>query len=108
MYRPDSESVLPRQLVGMGFEPVAHGRQEIIRVQRLWHADWGEFRIEPEETIDLGHRVLVLGHIRGHGLSSGAGIDTAWGLLVTTTRGLVVREQFFFDHAEALDAAGLE
>jgi hypothetical protein len=50
---------------------------------------------------------LVLGRIRGSGLSSGAGIDTDWGILVTFVAGWVIREQFFFDRGEALEAVGL-
>jgi ketosteroid isomerase-like protein len=107
LYRPDSESILPHQLVEVGFEPVARGRQAVVGVQRRWHADWGEFRIEPEEVIDLDGRVLLLGRIRGSGLSSGAGIDTEWGNLATFAAGRIVREQFFFDRAEALKAVGL-
>jgi hypothetical protein len=107
-YHPHSETNLPHQLVEVGFEPVARGRQAIISTQRRWHADWGEFRIEPDEIIDLGGRVLVLGRIRGSGLSSGAGMDGNWALLVTVSTGAwIIREQVFFDHAEALEAAGL-
>jgi ketosteroid isomerase-like protein len=107
-YHPDSETIVPHQLVAVGFEPIACGRLAILSFQRRWHADWGEFRIEPAEVIDLGGRVLVLGHIRGSGLSSGAGTDSEWGLFVTIApNGWIVREQVFFQHAEAVAAAGL-
>ena len=108
LYHPDSETIVPHQLVAVGFEPVAHGRRANIDLQRRWHADWGEFRIEPDQAIDLDGRVLFLGRIRGSGLSSGAGIETDWGVLITVTRGRIVREHFFFDRNEALEAAGLQ
>ena len=47
------------------------------------------------------------GRIVGTGLSSGAGFDSDWAVLLTISDGRVVREQFFFDRSEALEAAGL-
>jgi ketosteroid isomerase-like protein len=68
----------------------------------------GDFRFEPEELADLGDgRVVVIGRQKGSGLSSGAAFDTDWAVLITLSAGLVSREQFFFDRAEALAAAGL-
>ena len=107
LYHRDSETIVPHQLVDVGFEPVAHGRQANIDLQRRWHEHWGEFRIEPEQVIDLDGRILFLGRITGSGLSSGAGFETDWGLLVTYAAGRVIREQFFFDRDEALEAGGL-
>lgn len=108
LYQSDSEHKFPHQLVEMGFDPVVRGMQANLDVHRRWNADWGEFRIEPKEAIDFGDRVLVLGHIRGSGLSSGAGIENEWAnLLTVAAAGRVVRDQLFMDHGEALEAVGL-
>ena len=108
LYHPDCETVIPHQLVAVGaFEPTVRGSQARLSVQRRWHAEWGEFRIESKEVIDLGDRVLILGHVRGSGLSSGAGINSEWGVVCTFATGWVVREHVFLDHAEALEAVGL-
>ena len=57
--------------------------------------------------IDLGDRVLVVGRVKGSGLSSGAAVDSEWADLFTVSAGRVIREQVFFDHAEGLEAAGV-
>jgi hypothetical protein len=56
---------------------------------------------------DLGDRFLVIGHIRSSGLSSGAAIDSDFANLFTLSAGRIIREQVFFNRAEALEAAGL-
>jgi ketosteroid isomerase-like protein len=86
-----------------------HGREDRIRFQQRWIAEWGEFRFQPDEIIDLadGRRLMMLGRVKGSGLSSGAAFDDEWGVLFTLAAGQVIREQAFFDHAEALEAAGL-
>jgi hypothetical protein len=56
---------------------------------------------------DLGDRLLLIGRISSSGLSSGAALDTHFANLFTISAGLVIREQVFFSHAEALEAAGL-
>lgn len=72
-------------------------------------ADWGEFRYEPDEGLDLGgDRLLLVGRVRGVGRGSGVEIDSEWGLLATISDGLLAREQSFLDKAEALEAASLK
>jgi ketosteroid isomerase-like protein len=85
------------------------GRQERIRFQQQWVADWGEFRFEPEEIIDLGdgRRLMWVGRIKGTGLSSGVPVGGECAVLLTLSAGWVVREEVYFDHAPALEAAGL-
>ena len=108
LFHPDCETLIPHQLVTVGaFEPIVRGSQARLSVQRRWHAEWGEFRIESTEVIDLGDRVVMLGYVRGSGLSSGAGIDSEWGVVCTIAAGWIVREQVFLDHGEALEAVGL-
>ncbi len=91
----------------MGVEGT-HGRDPRIRFQQRWIAEWGEFRFEPDEMLDLGdHRLLVVGHVKGAGISSGAAFEEEWAALLTLSAGWVIREDAFFDHAEALEAVGL-
>jgi ketosteroid isomerase-like protein len=79
-----------------------------MQAQRRWIDEWGVFRFEPDELIDLGDRLLMVGRMKGSGLSSGAVTTNEWALLVTVSAGRVIREQVFFDHAHALEAAGLQ
>ena len=106
LYHPDCESTFASQLATLG-ERGTRGRDERRRWQERWRAEWGEFRFEPDEVIDLEDRQLVVGRISGSGLSSGAAVDSEWAALFTSSAGRVIREQIFVDHAEALEAAGL-
>jgi len=106
-YHPEGELITPPQLVGLGFEPLYRGREDRIGFQRRWIDEWGEFRFEPEEIIDLGDRVLLIGRITGSGLSSRVLVDSEWANLLTVSAGQVVGEQIFVEHGEALEAAGL-
>jgi hypothetical protein len=89
----------------LGLE-AANRRDSKVAFQDRWQADWGGFRFEPEELIDLGNRVLVVGHMKGSGLSGGAAVDNDWAYLVTFSGGRVRHEQIFLDRGEALEVVG--
>ena len=108
LYHPDIEFITPPGLAGLGFETVFRGREARFDFQRRWNADWGEMRFEPDEMLDLGNRLLFIGRVKGSGVSSGAAFESEWAVLFTVSAGRLVREQPFFDRAEALEAAGLE
>lgn len=107
LYHPNVEHTTPPLFAGLGNESVTHGREERVRFQRRWSAEWGEVRFEPEEVVDLGGRVLVVGRVKGSGLRSGASVENEWAQLFTLSAGRVIREQAFIDHGEAFEAAGL-
>jgi ketosteroid isomerase-like protein len=107
-YDADVEFFPPRGLVGLGDEPAYRGLEARVRYEQQWRAEWGDFRYEPDQLRDLGNRFLVIGRIRSGGLSSGARIDSDFANLFTlSARGRVIREQVYFNRAEALEAAGL-
>jgi ketosteroid isomerase-like protein len=62
---------------------------------------WSEFR-------DLGERVVVLGHVRGRGRESGIELDSQYGAVAEFRKGRFITYRDFFDHREALKAAGLK
>ena len=107
LYHPDCEFVTPPNFVALGFDPVYHGRPARFEFQRSWSAEWGQVRFEPVEVVDLGDRLLFLGHVEGSGASSGAAVESDWGVLFTLSAGRIVREQPFFDRQAAVEAAGL-
>lgn len=107
LYDPAVELLLPPGLTAIGFEPVVRGREERVRFEVRWRTEWGEYWYVPEELRDLGDRVLVVGRMKGSGPSSGAAFDNEWADVFTISAGRVVREHVFFDHAEAIEAAGL-
>ena len=108
VYHPtDSELVVGERFLGLAMEGT-RGRDARIRFQEAWNAEWGEFKFEPEELFDFSdNRALIIGRIRGSGRTSGAEFDGEWAALMTVADGWVVKEDVFFDHAEALEAAGL-
>jgi ketosteroid isomerase-like protein len=108
-YHPDAELVTPPEAVVVtNFPANVKGRRERVRLERMWRAEWGDFRYEPEELIDLQDQVLLLGRMVGSGPSSSAASESEWADLLTISKGQVVREEVFFNRADALTAVGLE
>ncbi len=94
--------MLPPDLVG-----VHHGHEAYVRVWKAGLEVSDDYRLEPEEVIDFGDRVLVAGRQTGRGTSSGIPFDEPLLSLFTLRRGLVVRLKDFATRDTALEAAGL-
>ncbi len=109
LYHPEVELIVPPEFVGLGLDPTVYrGLEGRMRFERRWIAEWGKLRYELEEVVDLGDdRVLVVGRVKSSGPSSGAPVDNEFAEIFTSSAGLVIREQAFFDHGKALEAAGL-
>jgi ketosteroid isomerase-like protein len=105
---PDYETIPPPEFVALGFDPIYRGREGPVRFHLQWVAELGEFQNEPDEIIDLGDRVLVLGRIEGSGVSSGAAFADEAAYLITISAGRMIREQEFRSHEQALEAVGLQ
>jgi ketosteroid isomerase-like protein len=93
---------LPPDLVG-----VHHGHAAYVRVWKAGLEVSDDYRLEPEEIIDLGDRLLVAGRQRGRGTGSGVPFDEPLLSLFTLRRGLVIRMKDFAARDNALEAAGL-
>ena len=107
LYRDDVESVFDPGWVGLGFGN-SRGRNARFQTLTEFYAGARELHFEPKELIDLGDdHLLVTGRMRGTGISSGAPFDAEWANLVTISAGLVIRDQVFMSHREALEAAEL-
>jgi ketosteroid isomerase-like protein len=106
-HHPQVEMIPDQQLTRLGFDDIYRGVDGRIRFQLRWLSDWGDWEFVPEEVIDFGDRLFVSGRMAGSGRASGAGIGTYGATLFTLDKGRVTREQFFFDPARALEAAGL-
>ena len=108
LYDENVQLATASELVRLGFDGTYQGREERVRFQRRWISEWGDFQFAPEELFTLDdHRVFVSGRIVGSGRRSGASVDNYWGAVLTISEGRVVREEFFWDRDEALEAAGL-
>src|SRR5829696_209783 len=71
LYDTQIELISDPRLTALGFDRVYRGREERIRFQERWTAEWGNFQFAPEELVDLGDgRLFASGRIVGSGLSS--------------------------------------
>jgi ketosteroid isomerase-like protein len=87
------------------FDPLYHGHDGYLEVWRDLLESFEDVRLDPEELLDLGDRVLVTIKLSGHGAGSGVSVSQPLFQLFTLRRGLVVRQDDFQDRAEALKAA---
>jgi ketosteroid isomerase-like protein len=94
--------MLPPDLVG-----VHRGHEGYVRVWEAGLEAADNYRLEPEEVIDFGDRLLVVGRQTGRGTSSGIPFDEPLLSLFTLRRGLVVRLKDFATRDKALEAAGV-
>jgi ketosteroid isomerase-like protein len=90
------------------FAPVVsfHGHAGV----RQWLLEVGEMfdglRIDPEEFVDCGDKVVVVSTMRGRGRESGAGAEQTLVSVWTFRHERIVRHDSFSDRDEALREAG--
>jgi hypothetical protein len=87
---------------------VFEGREAIAGFMREFLAQWDRYWVEPGQVIDLGDKILVIGHQLGIGASSGLEIKEPWYAVFTLHEGRVVALTFTPDRQEGLEAAGVE
>jgi ketosteroid isomerase-like protein len=78
--------------------------------RRLWGAGdeaWDDLKLQHEEVIDFGDRLIAAGRRTGHGRSTGISLNEPVFQVVTLRRGMVIRQEDFADRDKALEAAGL-
>jgi ketosteroid isomerase-like protein len=86
---------------------VTRGVSEIRRDYEHVEAIWDEHRIEVQELIDAGDRVVVFQREYQRGRRSGVELVLDAAVLVDVRDGRIVRVQGFMERGAALDAAGL-
>jgi ketosteroid isomerase-like protein len=87
---------------------VHHGREEVRGYLERWIDSFSDLHIRMEETHVAGDQVLAVLHMQGHGSESGAPFDQRVSFIFSLRNGLVTKVEEFFDHGEALRAAGLD
>jgi ketosteroid isomerase-like protein len=86
---------------------VSRGVTEIRRDYESAEEMWDEHRIEIQQLIDAGDRVVIFQREYQRGRSSGVEVVLDAAVLVDLRDGRIVRVQGFMDRAAALNAAGL-
>jgi ketosteroid isomerase-like protein len=84
-----------------------HGREDVARFFREFHDTFETIEITYDFTPTEDGRVVVSGHYRGRGRSSGIEMDTPLGQILTFRDGKGVRMEWFATGEKALEAAGL-
>jgi ketosteroid isomerase-like protein len=100
-YRP-SGNLMPPDL-----EAVFYGHDGYLKVWRRWLDAFDDVRLEPEEVLDLGDKLLVTMQVRAHGSDSGVPVSQPGFQLIKFRQGLAIWQKDFSDRSEALEAAGL-
>jgi ketosteroid isomerase-like protein len=83
------------------------GLTEIRRDYERVEKTWDEHRVEPQELIDAGDRVVVFLREYQRGKKSGIELVVDTAVVVDLRQGLIVRIQGYMDRAEALEAVGV-
>jgi ketosteroid isomerase-like protein len=76
--------------------------QQLNRVRAAFDSDSVEFL---SDLAAVGDRVIV--RTGWHGFGRGPQSDMAWTNVITIRDGRIINVQYFWDHAEALEAVGL-
>jgi uncharacterized protein len=83
------------------------GMEGVIQALGVWANAWSEWRIELNDYVDAGERVLVRGKQWGRGKDTGVAVEQPLCLVYLLRDGVVVEVRAFFDEDQALEAAGL-
>jgi ketosteroid isomerase-like protein len=110
-YTPDVEVITAKDEAAVPFgadiDDVYHGREGMLALWERWLEPWAEYRLEPEQLVDCGDRLIVVFRQRGRGRRSGVELDQQVAHLNTLdSNGLTNRLEIFWDPAKALEAAG--
>jgi ketosteroid isomerase-like protein len=82
------------------------GREAVMRLFEQNRVTWDANTVEAiSDFIDGGDRVAVRMIWRGAG--HGPGLNLEWTTICMMRKGRIVYQEFFWDHAEALDTLGL-
>jgi len=109
LFAPDVRSarVMGPEWDGAGLAGEWHGRDGLAENVRLWINAWDDLRVQPEEFIDVGDKVVVLTRQTAIAKTSGIPLDREFADLWELRDGTVVELRFYFNRADALEAAGL-
>ena len=103
VYDPEIVFVLGESLPDPG---VYKGIEGVDRGFRGWLESWRELRLELEELIPVGERIVAVFHQTGIGRTSGIRAELEAGHVWTMRNGKAVRLEVHMSSAEALQAAG--
>ena len=107
-FHPEARYEIAPEMAGLGINASDFYVHEGLR--RYWEEGrnvWPDLRIDPQELIDLGDQLLMLGKISGKGVRSGIQTSIPYATVATVSNAKVILIREYIDHAEALEAVGL-
>jgi ketosteroid isomerase-like protein len=105
---PDFEFAPPREFVDLGFERSYRGPAGFRKYISTWSEVFGpDLRVEPVELVDARDRIVLLADLRARGQASGIPFNGTIATVSLLRHGKATHVQAFFDHVEALEAAGV-
>jgi len=108
-YHPDCEFHSAPTLVEAGLAvPFYRGPDGYREFVASWSDVWGpDVQVHPVELIDMGTRIVALYDVPVRGQASGVQFTGKFATVSELKDGRVIRDRVYFDHADALEAAGV-
>ena len=106
-YAPDCKVEAYRALIAAGMPSSYEGHGGLRDLFADLREAWERMELIPQEIVDAGNPVVILGHVRLRARGSGIEFDSEVGSVIWTERGLVTRESDFGSWDEALRAVGI-
>jgi uncharacterized protein len=82
------------------------GKDNLLQVWAQIPDFWSDFSVQPDEFIDAGDKVIVLGTQRATAKDTGQSFEARFVHVLYNRDGKVVKGEFFADSAKALKALG--
>lgn len=95
------------QQLSSSVEPGLRRGAEVGHALRGIFDVYEDVRIEAEEFIDAGERVVVVARVHGTARESGLKLEQRFGFVWTLSDLALIRTEVYRDRREALEAAGL-
>jgi ketosteroid isomerase-like protein len=90
-----------------GLGGIYEGHQGFVQAQQEWLSVWERYSNEPEEFIEVGEQVLVLGRERGRTKTGGVEVEILSATVWSFRLGKLLKVEAYQDRAKALKAVGL-
>jgi ketosteroid isomerase-like protein len=100
-----SDAIVVRGLEGWPEPAPIVGRDAVMRLFEGLREAWDEDTLEPTSLIDAGDRVIARQTWKAVG--RGPGLTMEMTVILTFRGGKIFLTEYFWDHAEALEAVGL-
>jgi ketosteroid isomerase-like protein len=104
----DVEAALRYADPGIVWNPIeelpSRGHDAVRASLAHWKAEWDDYRLVPEEFVDMGERVVVTVRVEGRGRGSGVSIDARFYDVYSLRDGRIVRMDQFTERSEAVAA----